>query len=130
MKITIEVPEQNGRELFEKCYQDGTTPAEVLGGFVADLVDGIGTRGSDERRLASEYYYRCGYYAEKETLTSWVLGNYGTEALEEIADNPEEALPGYYDNYCEYNADPESMTDALTGIVDYLEQIGKGAGRE
>jgi hypothetical protein len=61
MKITIEIPDKNVKEFLEICEVDGTTPEEVLKGFVADLVDGEGTRGSDERRLASEYYYRCGY---------------------------------------------------------------------
>lgn len=49
-------------ELFEKkCTLDGTTPAEVLEGFIADLVLGVSSHGSDEEMLASQYYDRCGY---------------------------------------------------------------------
>jgi hypothetical protein len=43
-------------EFIELCTSDGTTPDEVLRGFVADLCSLDGTHGSDERDLV-----RCGY---------------------------------------------------------------------
>ena len=37
----------------------GTTPAEILQGFICDLVDGSQTNGSDERLFAEQYLDRC-----------------------------------------------------------------------
>ena len=59
--FTLELTDADTAAFIEKCFRDGTTPAEVLEGFINDLVDGSYTRGSDERMLASDYYERCGY---------------------------------------------------------------------
>jgi hypothetical protein len=67
-ELTIELP----REFIALCQRDGVTPEIVLRGFIADLTgimnlaskprtDGYSTNGSDERRLAREYYRRVGY---------------------------------------------------------------------
>lgn len=67
-KIVIDLPE----EFIEKCAADGVRPETVLRGFIADLAeihnwannpreDGYGSNGSDERRMANEYYDRVGY---------------------------------------------------------------------
>jgi hypothetical protein len=55
--LTLRLPP----EFIELCTSDGTTPDEVLRGFVADLCSLDGTHGSDERDLAEQYYHRCGY---------------------------------------------------------------------
>lgn len=67
-QITIDLPE----EFIELCREDGIKPETVLRGFIADLCelmnwaanpreDGYSSNGSDERRLAREYYERVGY---------------------------------------------------------------------
>ena len=54
------------------CRRDKVAPKTVLRGFIADLcgivsyvanprADGYSNNGSDERRLAQEYYERVGY---------------------------------------------------------------------
>jgi hypothetical protein len=59
-------------EFIRLCESDGVKPEIVLRGFIADLcgimnwsnhprVDGYSSNGSDERRLAEEYYERVGY---------------------------------------------------------------------
>lgn len=68
MKIEIDLP----AEFVEMCSADGVEPVTVLRGFIADLAeihnflnnpraDGYSSNGSDERRLANEYYQRVGY---------------------------------------------------------------------
>jgi len=68
MKITIELP----LEFVALCRRDKVAPKAVLRGFIADLcgiisyvanprADGYSSNGSDERRLAQEYYDRVGY---------------------------------------------------------------------
>lgn len=68
------------KEYLDLCDRDGVDPEIVIRGFIADLTritnwvnpnpsegrhhrpdDGYYTNGSDERRLAYEYYERCGY---------------------------------------------------------------------
>lgn len=59
-------------EFVELCERDGVDPITVLHGFIADLcgiknttanprADGLSSHGSDERRMAEEYYDRVGY---------------------------------------------------------------------
>ena len=66
--ITVALPE----EFLALCASDGVAPELVLRGFIADLAgimnwvasprtDGYSSNGSDERRLAMEYYERVGY---------------------------------------------------------------------
>lgn len=72
-QLTIELPE----EFIELCGEDGIEPETVLRGFIADLCyiinwaknprkDGYSSNGSDERRMAREYYERVGYPYWKE----------------------------------------------------------------
>lgn len=67
-RITLDLPP----EFIELCKQDGIEPTVVLRGFIADLAeiinwasnpraDGYSSNGSDERRMAMEYYERVGY---------------------------------------------------------------------
>jgi hypothetical protein len=59
-------------EFIALCKRDGVTPETVLRGFIGDVceiinwasnprTDGYGSNGSDERRMAYEYYERVGY---------------------------------------------------------------------
>ena len=48
-------------EFLAKCEGDGVSPRDVLEGFIRDLCALDGSRGSDERDLAQQYYDRCGY---------------------------------------------------------------------
>jgi len=66
--ITLELPE----EFLRICEVHEVTPEIVLRGFIADLsciqnwadnprADGYSSHGSDERRLAWEWFDRVGY---------------------------------------------------------------------
>ena len=67
-RITLELPP----EFIALCKGDNVPPEVVLRGFIADLAeimnwasapraDGYSSNGSDERRMAREYYERVGY---------------------------------------------------------------------
>lgn len=67
-RITLTLPP----EFVALCATDGIEPRTVLRGFIADLAgimnwasnpraDGYSSNGSDERRMAMEYYERVGY---------------------------------------------------------------------
>ena len=66
--VTIDLPE----EFVALCRVHDVTPETVLRGFIADLscienwasnprADGYSSHGSDERRIAWEYFDRVGY---------------------------------------------------------------------
>ena len=89
--FNLELTDKETAAFIEKCYQDGTTPAEVLEGFICDLTGVERTRGSDERMYAGQYYERCGYgfffSGEYQTFTQWLLNEYGDYSLKEIIDS-------------------------------------------
>ena len=89
--FTLELTDKETAAFIEKCFRDGTTPAEVLEGFINDLIAGSRTRGSDERMYAGQYYERCGYgfffSGEYRTFTQWLLSEYGDYSLKEIIDS-------------------------------------------
>lgn len=55
--ITLEIPKQ--LELI--CELLETTPQQILQGFINDMSLEVGSNGSDERRMAVEYFMRVGY---------------------------------------------------------------------
>lgn len=89
--VILQLTDKVTADFIERCYKDGTTPAEVLEGFINDLVHGLYTRGSDERMYAEQYYDRCGYgfffSGEYRTFTQWLLCEYGEYTLKEIIDS-------------------------------------------
>lgn len=95
-KLTVELTDETLIDFVELCFRDGTTPAEVLGGFINDLVCGNHSRGSDERDLANAYYDRCGYgyFYQARDFLQWALAYdaVGTIAdyLKDIAEIEEE----------------------------------------
>jgi len=91
--FTLELTDTETAAFIEKCFRDGTTPAEVLEGFICDLTGAERTRGSDERMYAGQYYERCGYGYffpdDSRTFTQWLLYEYGEYTLKEIIDSLE-----------------------------------------
>lgn len=63
-EIRVKIEDEDLEEL--KCYLEGydMTPAQLLQGFIGDLIDNNYSNGSDERDLASQYFnraYSCFY---------------------------------------------------------------------
>ena len=89
--FTLELTDEDTAEFIRKCYQDGTTPAEVLEGFINDLIAGSRTRGSDERMYSQQYYERCGYGfffpGEYRTFTQWILEECRIDGIREALDD-------------------------------------------
>ena len=59
MKQTIELQIPKQLELI--CELLETTPQQVLQSFINDVSLEVGSNGSDERRMAVEYFMRCCY---------------------------------------------------------------------
>ena len=119
-QFTLELSDGDAREFCEKCYKDGTSPEEVLQGFISDLIDGAGTRGSDERELASAYYNRCLCAGTRCTFSQWIL-NYCTYSIDEIVQRLED-LQGLKDTLQELADNPEEIA-AKNEIEDIQAEI-------
>lgn len=57
VNITLEIP----RQLELICELLEATPEQVLQSFINDVSLEVNSSGSDERRMAVEYFMRCGY---------------------------------------------------------------------
>ena len=89
-QFILELSDKETKAFIDKCAKDGTTPAEVLEGFICDLTGAERTRGSDERMFAKQYYDRCGYgffTGEYCNFTQWLLNEYEEQSLKEIIDS-------------------------------------------
>lgn len=60
VNLTLELPEEDLKDILFKVAADDTTLSELLGGFISDLVCGA-RHGSDECDRAIAYYDRCSY---------------------------------------------------------------------
>lgn len=149
--FALELTDKETKAFIEQCFRDGTTPAEVLEGFICDLTGAERTRGSDEEMLAGQYYERCGYgfffSGEYRTFTQWLLSNYGIEPvadslddiktfeeeIEYLKNHPDEASEGELEDLereiAESKADIEERYQeyaAGTNKPDTLEEALKG----
>ena len=87
--FVIELTQDTYRNFIEMVYRDGVTPAEVLEGFINDLVCGSHTRGSDERMYAEKYYDRCGYgyFFDMHpcSFVQWLLREHGNGTVKRVS---------------------------------------------
>ena len=116
--FTLELSDADVKRLYEKTAADGITPAELLQGFIGDLLDGTYTHGSDERELASAYYDRCCYeFSRTGSLLEWALYDY---RLDDIADALEQIddAAGDLEYYAQHPDDPDGTPDFIQELHD------------
>lgn len=112
-QFALSLSADDTQRFYDLAYSMGTTPAEILTGFVCDLIDGTQTRGSDERMYARQYFDRCRYgLFAQQTFLTWTLQN---DRMEEIADLLQTAgyAAGDLTYYAEHpeEADPSIIAD-------------------
>lgn len=68
--ITLKLSDADCERIAEKAGKHGLTVGNLLENFIGDLVDGTYSNGSDERRMADEWFERCwfGMFPEKTLL--------------------------------------------------------------
>lgn len=117
--FTLELSDADVKRLYEKTAADGITPAELLQGFIGDLLDGTYSHGSDERELASAYYDRCCYeFSRTGSLLEWALYDY---RLDDIADALEQIddAAGEIEYYAQHPDDPDGTPEYLQELQGY-----------
>lgn len=72
----LELSEADVEKLFYKAGAVGLTPEQLLENFIADLICGERTNGSDERMYAEAWFDRCGFaYMKERTLLNYLIDN-------------------------------------------------------
>ncbi len=111
--VTLTLADSDRAAFLEFAARNGTTPEEILQGFVCDLIDGTQTRGSDERMYAAQYIDRCGYDLWPRSFLAWILTNGEMSAASDCIEDLSyaESEIEYYAEHPEDpdGADPEMM---------------------
>ena len=107
--IQVNLPEEDALRLAKKAGAYGLTVGRLMEHFVADLVNGIYSNGSDERMYADMWFERCGfgmssdktflqylldYGLEKEILSLWAELQDIKSDIAYYEENPDKAEPG------------------------------------
>ena len=96
--------------------EHGTTPTEILQGFICDLIDGTQTRGSDERDLAQRYFDRCCYsLGMPQTFLSWLLQEWRIDEIADLLQSADYAA-GDLTYYAENPEDPEGKPEIIANL--------------
>lgn len=121
-KFTVQLTESDMKDFCELAYKNGVKPAEILAGFINDLVCGAYTRGSDERMFAEQYFDRCAYgmFAE-QTFCRYVLSCDNLELLQ-IALIDIETLKRELEYYAENPDDPDGTAEWLQQMQDDIKE--------
>lgn len=150
-QFVLNLTDEDMQDFFTLAHSKGTTPTEILQGFICDLVNGSQTRGFDERIYAERYLDRCCYDISPQTFLSWLL-EYGR--LEEMRDaletrdfaaadikyyeeHPEDGTPDFIaellrtreeaerdmeDLFQQY-AGGQNMTEGIEGVKAFLAEL-------
>ena len=140
---TFELDDTDTLDFYDKCISDGTTPEEVLSGFVRDLVYSNRSNGSDETLFANQYYDRVGYryLNDNPTFLQWLMNHFSVfdaqiliEDIEECEaeieycrTEPEELeKPGNEEHIAVFERELEKDRQELNELYkDYTEHVEK-----
>lgn len=145
--VRLNLTDDDCKRLFEKAAAHGLTVASLLENFIADLICGAGTNGSDERGRAQAWFDRCwfGMFPD-DTFLKWLIEWGGSvddfiihydllkeaeadlqeeedpearEAIQEEIDFQKEELQDYYNEYVSGSEEPQSYDEAIAEILKY-----------
>ena len=128
VNVSLELYEENLKDVLFKLAADGTDLNELLEGFINDLVCGRGQHGSDECDRARAYYDRCSYGLwEENTFLRYLLESgemeyflsilEDVEAYKEELKEAEEIRDSFYNEWVEeYKTPPQSKKEAFRQV--------------
>lgn len=70
--IRVKLSDEDCEKLCRMCGERGLTVGGLIEDFIGDLIDGVCTNGSDERRLINTWFCRCHFY-QNQTLLNHLL---------------------------------------------------------
>ena len=121
-KLDLELSSSVCDNLLLLCGRHNITVAELLESFINDLVDGECSNGSDERRLAEEWFDRCYFSWDlEETLLRYLIRGYDAEEFIMAIDYVEELKDKVKDASCEDEA--FELLGEMEREEEYIEMI-------
>lgn len=84
--ITLKLSDTDCERIAKKAGECSLTVAELLEGFIGDLVGGDHAHGSDERDCACRWFERCGFPCRKTFSVYLLLKNQEGGFLEDYTD--------------------------------------------
>lgn len=129
--IKINLSDEDVKRLYEKAAGASITPEELIENFIADLVCGTHTNGSDERQRAEEWFERCwfslDYYG---SFLAYLVKNceysYFTEQqkiISECKDELSELDVSEFDSEEEYDEEKEYITRRLEQANEEIKEM-------
>lgn len=81
--LTIELSDEDMEQFCKKAGGASLTAGRLIENFIADLIGGEGTNGSDERMYINQWFSRCGFSASWDvSFLAWLID---MELLEDAA---------------------------------------------
>lgn len=117
----VNLSDNDLRNLLVKAGTVGLTVGDLLANFVRDLVYSDKSNGSDEERIANDYYdrcFRCNCY--NDALLSYILSSYGFDDVRDFINTVDEikelreSISDCKINPDEYENDIDTMQDDLS----------------
>lgn len=112
--ITLKLSDADCERIAKKVGKNGLTVGKLIENFIVDLIDGTYSNGSDERRIADEWFERCwfGMFPE-ETLLRHLL---------ECCIDVEDFLSAY-DELKYYEANPQEFAEEMKEAKENGEEL-------
>lgn len=143
--ITLELPDREFKDLCNKAGGAGLKVSELLENFIADLIDGSRTNGSDERMYANEWFQRCwfgmgfAYSFLGYLVDNWQLENVvdiwetiqlykadeepDEDDIEELSEMEEELNSIYGEYKCLYKDNKETFEVEIQRVLEWCQDV-------
>lgn len=110
--LTIELSDEDMEQFCKKAGGASLTAGRLIENFIADLIGGEGTNGSDERMYINQWFSRCGFSAFWDmSFLAWLIdmelledATYEWESIQHInktevkGQDDQEELDEHWDN--------------------------------
>lgn len=129
--IKINLSDKDVKRLYEKAAGASITPEQLIENFIADLVCGTYTNGSDERTRAEEWFERCWFSLDcfgsfLAYLVKNCEYNYYAEQQKTISECTEELSEldiSEFDSTEEYDEEKEYLTRRLEQANEEIKEM-------
>lgn len=129
--IKINLSDEDVKRLYEKAAGASITPEQLIENFIADLVCGTYTNGSDERTRAEEWFERCWFSLDNYgSFLAYLVKNceysYYTEQQKTVSECTEELSEldiSDFDSTEEYDEEKEYITRRLEQANEEIKEM-------
>lgn len=120
--FTLNLSDEDARRIAEKAGSVGLTISQLLENFIADLVYGTYSNGSDERMYANEWFDRCGFSMFSEnSFLKYLIEAEQIYSVFDLCDNIEDAKKEMSEIDTSHSEESETLS-AIKEDIDYWQE--------